>query len=109
MGVDIVIFIYSENELCRTDMHERCCMLSELSAVIRIGGSVKITTDVDVNLKISTENAALARKVFSTIKNIYNIYPEVIIRKSKKLKKHILYILVITSSMEQRSFLIVLE
>lgn len=87
-----------KNELCRMNIHEKCCMLSELAAVIRIGGSVKLTNKVDINIKVATENAALARKVFSTIKNIYNINPEVTIRRSNKLKKHILYILVITSS-----------
>ncbi|MCX7749227.1 MAG: DNA-binding protein WhiA [Clostridia bacterium] len=88
-----------KNELCRLEMNEKCCMLSELSAVIRINGTLKVIDQGGVNIRITTENAAFARRVFSMIKKVYNIYPEVVIRKSKKLKKHVTYMLVITAPM----------
>lgn len=88
-----------KNELCRIENNDNCCLLSELSAVIDLSSIIKIVNSDEVNIRIITENAAFARRVFSIIKKLYNIYPEVIIRKSKKLKKHISYILVITASM----------
>jgi cell division protein WhiA len=88
-----------KNELCRTEVNEKCCLISELAAVIRLNGIAQLIKTEGKNIKIVTENAAFARKVFSLIRNIYNISPEIIIRKSKKLKKHTLYILIITWAM----------
>jgi DNA-binding protein WhiA len=87
-----------KNELCRTDIRERCCLLSELAAVVEIGDSIAIAVNGEANIKVVTENAAFARRVFSLVKELFDIYPEVLIRKSKKLKKHTSYTLVITSS-----------
>lgn len=45
----------------------------------------------DVSIRIVTESAAFARKIFSSIKKLYKVYPQISIRRSRKLKKHILY------------------
>ncbi len=94
-----------KNELCRIEVGHKCCLLSELAAVIRVSGAIRTAPNGDINIRIVTENAAFARKLFTSIKSIHNIYPEVITRKSKKLKKHISYILIITSSMGARNIL----
>lgn len=88
-----------KNELCRLENSDHCCMTSELAAAVRINGAAVVTGDGDVNLKITTENAAFARRVYTQIKKSCGIFPEVIIRKSKRLKKHASYILVITSNL----------
>jgi DNA-binding protein WhiA len=44
-----------------------------------------------------TENAAFARRVYSTIRKVYGLSPEVAIRRSSKLKKHILYSIILAS------------
>jgi len=82
-----------KNELSRLDINESCCLLSELSAVLRVSGAIKVTSGGKIHIRIVTENAAFARRVFSLVKKQYNVYPEVIIRKSKKLRKHVSYIL----------------
>jgi DNA-binding protein WhiA len=87
-----------KNELCRLEVNGRCCLLSELAAVVGISGTVCVAINEEVNFRIITENAAFARKVFSIIKKLFNVYPEVVTRKSKKLKKHTSYMLVITAS-----------
>lgn len=84
-----------KNELCRTDIREKCCLISELAAVIEIGNGITIAPNGDANIRIVTENAAFARRFFSLVKELFDIYPEVLIRKSKKLKKHTSYALVI--------------
>lgn len=88
-----------KNELCRFENNDNCCLLSELAAAVRINGAAAVTSSGEVNLKITTENAAFARRVYTHIKKYCGVYPEVIIRKSKKLKKHVSYILVITAGM----------
>jgi len=82
-----------KNELSRIDINKSCCLLSELSAVLRVSGVTKVSGGGKLYIKIVTENAAFARRVFSLVKKQYNVYPEVIIRKSKKLRKHTSYIL----------------
>lgn len=88
-----------KSELCRAEIDEDCCLLAELAAVIRINGTIGIIQQRDFNIRIVTENAAFARRVFSIIKKLFNIYSEITIRKSKKLKKHISYIIVVTASL----------
>lgn len=88
-----------KNELCRLENNEKCCMLAELAAAVRINGVIAVSINSDVNLKITTENAAFARRIYTLIKKICGVYPEIVIRKSKKLKKHVSYILIITAAM----------
>lgn len=73
-------------------------MLAELAAVVRINGLVKVINENEINLRITTENSALARRVFLLIKELYGVNTEIIIRRSPKLKKNIVYILILTSS-----------
>ena len=88
-----------KNELCRTDAKGICCKYSELAAAIRISGSIKFVNQNEFYLKISTENAAFARRIFSLFKALYGLNAEISVRRNKKLKKHISYILVLASSM----------
>ncbi len=94
-----------KNELCRMEINGSCCLLSELAAVIRVGSLVRVVNEDEINLRIVTENAAFARRVFSFIKKLFDVQPEIIIRKSKKFKKHVSYILIITSSMRSKEIL----
>lgn len=87
-----------KNEICRFDAKGRCCIRSELAAAIRMSGIVKTVGPNEVYLKISTENAAFARRIFSILKVLYGVNAEISVRRSKKFKKHVLYILVLTYS-----------
>ena len=73
-------------------------MRSELAAAIRMSGIVKAIGPNEVYMKISTENAAFARRIFSMLKVLYGVNAEISVRRSKKFKKHVLYILVLTCS-----------
>jgi cell division protein WhiA len=88
-----------KNELCRHEDADNCCDLSELAAAISLNGMATAAGNGDVNIRITTENAAFARRVYSHIKKLFCICPEVTIRKSKKLKKHVSYIIVVTSGL----------
>jgi DNA-binding protein WhiA len=87
-----------KDELCRIDNSEKCCLLHELAAVIRVSGMIKVINVNEVNLRITTENAAFARRIFSLIKELYGINAEMSIRRSRKLKKHVVYLIVLTLS-----------
>jgi len=94
-----------KNELCRLENVDNCCMISELAAAICLNGTAAPVTGGGFNIRIVTENAAFARRVFSNIKKLFGINPEVTIRKSRKLKKHVSYILYITPSIGSQKIL----
>ncbi|RAV09059.1 DNA-binding protein WhiA [Paenibacillus contaminans] len=70
---------------------DACCEKAELSAMIRMNGSVQLTNQ-KVVLDISTENAAIARRIYSLIKKRFQIHTELLVRKKMRLKKNNVYI-----------------
>jgi len=87
-----------KNELCRLEMNDKCCLLAELISVMRISGTIIREEDSLPKIRIVTENAAFARRLYTNIRKTRNMHPEVIIRKGRKFKKHVSYIIVITAS-----------
>lgn len=87
-----------KNELCRLENMNDCCVLSELAAVVWLNGAAAPVPGDGFNIRITTENAAFARWIYSSIRKYCGIMPEVTIRKSRKLKKHVSYMLFITSA-----------
>ncbi|RUS45641.1 DNA-binding protein WhiA [Cohnella sp. AR92] len=70
---------------------EPCCEKAELSALIRMNGSVQLTNKRIV-LDISTENAAIARRMYTLLKCHYPVPTELLVRKKMRLKKNNVYI-----------------
>lgn len=70
---------------------ESCCAKAELSALIRMNGAVQLTNQRIV-LDISTENAAIARRIYTLIKKTYGVHIELLVRKKMRLKKNNVYI-----------------
>ena len=58
----------------------------ELSALLRMNGSLSLQNHHFV-LTAQTENAAIARRIFSLVKQKYGIESELLVRKKMKLKK----------------------
>lgn len=85
-----------KDELCRHDNAESCCSLSELAAALCLNGTAAAVAGGGFNIRITTENAAFARRIYSIMRKQCLINPEVTIRKSKKLKKHVSYMLYVT-------------
>jgi cell division protein WhiA len=87
-----------KSEMCRIGNKTRSCMYAELAAVLRISGTVKVSEDGEADIRVSTENAAFARRLFSFFRNICGCCPEIVIRRSNKLKKHILYLVAVPAA-----------
>lgn len=64
---------------------------SELAALIRMNGVVS-ESRYRYSLDIQTENAAIARRIYTLIKDNYPVTLEVLVRKKMKLKKNNIYI-----------------
>jgi cell division protein WhiA len=67
-----------------------CCEVAELSALIRMNGSVQLSNR-KVILDISTENAAIARRIYTLIKKQFDVHTELLVRKKMRLKKNNVY------------------
>ncbi|HZJ76091.1 MAG TPA: sporulation regulator WhiA, partial [Oscillospiraceae bacterium] len=53
----------TKGELARIYSQERCCQLAELAALVRMGGTLQlIGGEQKLNIKLITENPAVARK-----------------------------------------------
>lgn len=73
---------------------------AELSALVRMNGTVQVSNQKIV-LDILTENAAIARKIYVLIKDLYNINAELMVRKKMRLKKNNIYVVRIPQKVEE--------
>ena len=78
----------SKNESLKTEE------ISELSAVIQ---NSEISLD---QIKVYTENSNVARKVYSLIKDLFNEYAQIIVRKGYNYNKNLIYILEINRNVK---------
>ncbi|NLK43303.1 MAG: DNA-binding protein WhiA [Tissierellia bacterium] len=85
----------TKNELSRIPIVDDCCALGELAALVRMNVTIKISRNNEIVLKFTTENAAIARRIFSLIKHIYDTSIEVLVRRNKQLKKNNNYLVVV--------------
>ena len=74
--------------------HERTEAIAELSVILKNSASI---TD---SIKITTENPSVARYVFSSIKELYDISPKISVRKGYNYTKNYIYVLQITKKVK---------
>ena len=90
----------TKNELARVHSRTDCCRLAELAAIIRMDGRVSYGKKGDQDealLRITTENAAVARKVLSLLKDLAGIRGEALVQRNARLRKNNLYLLQISA------------
>lgn len=87
----------TKNELSRIVLEKDCCPMAELAALVRMNGTIQISGLKNVNLKFTTENAAIARRIFTLLKDIYKEDIEVMVRRNKQLKKNNNYLVYINN------------
>lgn len=68
-----------------------CCAQAELAALIRMNGVISFSQRA-YTLDVQTENAAIARRIYTLIKEKYTMPLELLVRKKMKLKKNNVYI-----------------
>lgn len=70
---------------------DECCARAELAALTRMNGFVSIRNK-NVELDIATENAAISRRIYRLIKQVYAYSIEILVRRKMRLKKNNVYI-----------------
>lgn len=67
------------------------CLKAELSALIRMNGTMSFANR-KLSLDVQTENAAIARRIYTILKQLYGYNVELLVRKKMRLKKNNVYI-----------------
>jgi len=80
----------TKNELARVMEAKRCCKLAELVALIKMDGSLQVSGG-QISLNILNHNAAVARKLFKLLKELFGIHAEVLVKKKMRLRKNNIY------------------
>ncbi|MEV9641520.1 DNA-binding protein WhiA [Mammaliicoccus sciuri] len=70
---------------------EDCCTKAEIAAFIRMNGVMSFSNK-QLSLDVQTENAAIARRLYSNLKKLYPYKVEMLVRKKMRLKKNNIYI-----------------
>lgn len=79
-----------KKELTTLEVHREHAK-AELAALIRMNGSLSIQNQQFI-LNVQTENAAIARRIYSLLKDHYQVRSELLVRRRMKLKKNNVYI-----------------
>jgi|SRR5699024_2999126 len=79
-----------KKELTTLEVHREHAK-AELAALIRMNGSLSLHNQTFV-LNVQTENAAIARRIYSLLKDHYQVQSELLVRRKMKLKKNNIYI-----------------
>lgn len=67
--------------------------LNRLEQISEMAGLLKNTLDAGDDFKITTENASVAKFIFKTIKNNYDVFIKVSVRKGYNYNKNYIYVL----------------
>ena len=81
----------TKNELARVLGSRPCCRIAELAALVKMDGKV-LTRGEHRTLQLHTENAAVARKVFTLLKGVFDLNADVTVQRKTRLRKRNLYL-----------------
>lgn len=94
-----------KKELTMLEVHPEHAK-AELAALIRLNGTLKQTPD-HIRVMIQTENAAIARRIYSLIKDLFDVQAEISVRRRMKLNKNNVYF--IRLNQQAKEILLALE
>ncbi|WP_028274113.1 DNA-binding protein WhiA [Atopococcus tabaci] len=88
-----------KKELTHLEVHPEHAK-AELAALIRMNGTLHLSNKRFV-LNIQTENAAIARRMYTLIKDHFQVETELLVRRKMKLKKNNVYIVRLKKGTEE--------
>lgn len=94
-----------KNELARTVDDYACCRVAELAALLRMGAAMSIGSHRNVGLNFTTENAAIARKTLTLLKENFQLKTEVMVSRARRLKKNNSYMIRVVPAPEVSALL----
>lgn len=68
----------TKNELCKTIKSSPCCQFAELMGIVLVCSTVDRQF-----IRINTENSAVARRIYSLFKSVFQVAPVIVVKKNK--------------------------
>lgn len=88
-----------KNELVHVIGDDLCCKRAETAGLLRMSATISFNHQHDFGIYFESENASVARKLFSLLKEeAPDLRVEVTVRRSKRLRKHNNYIVRVVPS-----------
>ncbi|WP_206457983.1 DNA-binding protein WhiA [Anaerovorax sp. IOR16] len=87
----------TKNELARIEVEKKCCMLAEIAGFLRMCGTIKLSGGGKMDVKLTTENAAVARLFIKLLKNYFGARADLAVSEAAILKRGHSYELTIGS------------
>ncbi len=81
-----------KSELARRKIKNKCCERAELKAFLQMSGTV-IISEENLKISIQTEEASVARRLFSLFKRWFGVAPEILSCRVKRLHKNNTFLL----------------
>ncbi len=89
--MDVSFAARTKKEL--TQIHQKpCCEKAELIAIIQQCGILRPVEDAEIVLDVATENAAIARRIYTLMKTLQQGSLQVLVQRKMRLKKNNVYI-----------------
>lgn len=96
--------LQAKNELTRRELGGECCQSAELTAFVRLSGNIQIS-EKRLTLNVLTSNPAIARRIFSLFKQLFDLSSELLVRRKIRLRKNNVYLIRISESSRVREVL----
>ncbi|GIM28214.1 putative sporulation transcription regulator WhiA [Clostridium polyendosporum] len=93
-----------KGEICRYTELTREEALAEISAIMKVSGTLAFSGR-QISFRITTENPASARLMFTLLKDHFDIHSKLMVKKSNSLKKNNIYMVLITEEMGVKELL----
>ncbi len=90
-----------KDELSRTDISDVLSAKAETAALVRTMGYVTLKGFNKMEVEFSSENAAVARRIFKLLKTAFKITTQVSVQRTNRLKKHNNYIIKIDDQLSK--------
>jgi DNA-binding protein WhiA len=78
----------TKEELARLGGQKSCCELAELAALVRMDGTLQISSNQQYTLNVITESAPVARKIYRLGKDVLNRPVDIVVRRKLRLRKN---------------------
>lgn len=94
-----------KDELSRSEIADKPAARAETAALVRTMGYISFKGFSRMEVEFSTENAAVARRIFKLLKIAFEILTQVSVEKTNRLKKHNNYIIRIEDKLAKQFLL----
>ncbi|MDT8716088.1 DNA-binding protein WhiA [Clostridium sp. 19966] len=94
-----------KEEVCRNMEMSLEEATAVIAGIMKVSGTLSLVGNNNINFRITTENATIARMIFKLLKSYFNIHSRLMVKRSNSLKKNNIYMVMITEDMHVKDFL----